>query len=513
MKTSNKHVSFEKAPAFFEKLRIDGKIIVQCHGTFDLIHPGHIYHFEEAKALGDVLVVTVTGEKYVNKGPGRPYFNDKLREKNLSALECVDYVVVIPFPAAVEAIECVKPNIYCKGKEYMDRENDVTGNINEDVATVERLGGEIRYVGSVVFSSTKILNQHFDNLHEDVKRFCCEVSKEVDGASLCRAVNEFSKLKVLLVGDIIFDKYSYVKVLGLTSKASIISARFLSEDLQTGGVLAVFRHLRQFTDNVTLISMSGVESWAKNIIDEYVPENCNSIISDGNFTTIVKQRFTLPPSSGNLMTKLFSVNVIDDKEVSPEIINKVLDRLKIELPKHDIVIVTDFGHGLMQDKIREYIQKHASFMALNCQTNSYNNGFNIINRQYKRADCFSLDATEISLSAGKRHMDYTSELDNLRKELNANYAWLTRGAIETIAVMSNNLSCACPPFESEVIDTVGAGDAFFSVASLAAASGMSNQQALFLGQLAGAQAVKIVGNTEPISKVKILKSIMSLTNF
>ena len=513
MKNSHKQLNFTEAGAFFDKLRAEGKKIVQCHGTFDLIHPGHIYHFEEAKALGDILVVTVTGEKFVNKGPGRPYFNDKMRSKNLAALECVDYVVIIPYPAAVEAIECVRPDIYCKGREYIDRENDVTGNIHDDVATVEKLSGQVRYVGSVVFSSTKLLNQHFDNLHEDVKRFCGDVARDTTGAALCRAVNEFSKLKVLLIGDIIFDKYSYVNVLGLTSKASILSARLLSEDLQTGGVLAVFRHLRQFTDNVTLVSLSGTEPWAKHVIDEHLPENCNSIICDDKFTTIVKQRFVLPPSASNLMTKLFSVNIIDDKEVAPAVIDRVLAKLKIELPRHDIVIVTDFGHGLMQQTVREYIQQHASFLALNCQTNSYNHGFNIINKQYHRADCFSLDATEISLAAGQREMDYTSELENLRCSLKAKYAWLTRGATETIALMEQSPPCACPPFETEIIDTVGAGDAFFAVAALAAASGMSNQIALFLGQLAGAQAVKIVGNTEPISKVKLLKSIVALTNF
>src|SRR6266498_1464894 len=108
MDTANKLVlSFEDARGVFARLRESGKRIVQCHGTFDLVHPGHIFHFEEAKALGDVLIVTVTGEAHVNKGPGRPYFNDQMRTKWLTALECVDYVVLVPYPAAVEAIECV----------------------------------------------------------------------------------------------------------------------------------------------------------------------------------------------------------------------------------------------------------------------------------------------------------------------------------------------------------------------------------------------------------------------
>ncbi|HTB64475.1 MAG TPA: adenylyltransferase/cytidyltransferase family protein, partial [Opitutales bacterium] len=146
--SSEKIISFADAPRVFRELRAKGKSIVQCHGTFDLIHPGHIYHLEEAKELGDVLVVTITAEKFVNKGPGRPYFNDPLRVRSLAALACVDYVVLVPHAAAVEAIAAVSPNIYCKGREYENAESDVTGNIRDDVAEVERHGGQVRYIGS-----------------------------------------------------------------------------------------------------------------------------------------------------------------------------------------------------------------------------------------------------------------------------------------------------------------------------------------------------------------------------
>ena len=154
-----KEIPYADAPAFFESLRAKGVRIVQCHGTFDLVHPGHIIHFEEARALGDVLVVTLTGSRHVNKGPGRPYFDDRMRVKALATLSIVDYVVVVPFAAAVEAIECVKPDVYCKGKEYEDQSNDVTGNIRDDVDTVARIGGEVRYVGSVVFSFVQTFAQ------------------------------------------------------------------------------------------------------------------------------------------------------------------------------------------------------------------------------------------------------------------------------------------------------------------------------------------------------------------
>jgi cytidyltransferase-like protein len=115
---SSKVISFDEARSRFAELRKAGKTIVQSHGIWDLIHPGHICHLEEAGELGDALVVTITADKHVHKGPGRPYFNEQLRLRSIAALECVDYVVLIPFPDAGPAIECVRPHIYCRGKEY-----------------------------------------------------------------------------------------------------------------------------------------------------------------------------------------------------------------------------------------------------------------------------------------------------------------------------------------------------------------------------------------------------------
>ena len=57
----------------------NGKKVVMCHGVFDLLHLGHIKHFEKAKSLGDILVVSITADKFVNKGPGRPAFNESDR--------------------------------------------------------------------------------------------------------------------------------------------------------------------------------------------------------------------------------------------------------------------------------------------------------------------------------------------------------------------------------------------------------------------------------------------------
>ncbi|MCS6894376.1 MAG: adenylyltransferase/cytidyltransferase family protein, partial [Deltaproteobacteria bacterium] len=384
-----KIIPFDRAKQLFSELRSQGKKIVQCHGTFDLIHPGHIYHLEEAKELGDVLVVTVTAEKYVNKGPGRPYFNDFLRCKSLAALACVDYVVLVPFPAAKEAIECVQPHIYCKGREYEDPENDPSGKIQEDVATVEALGGQVRFIGSVVFSSSKLINQHFDAVPEGVKLFCQKLARSCSPKDFRKEVESFADLKVLVLGDVIFDRYTYVTVQGLTSKNRILSTRMLDEETHSGGALAVYRHVRQFTSHVDFCSIVGSDRWTHEMIEGIVPKENDLTLYEEGFTTIIKQRFIEDSGAGKELLKLFAVNVIDSEHPGREVADKLLKILEKNIKKYDLVIVADFGHGTMLEQVRRFVEAKAAFMSLNCQTNSNNYGFNVINRQYRRTDAFS----------------------------------------------------------------------------------------------------------------------------
>jgi len=175
--------------------------------------------------------------------------------------------------------------------------------------------------------------------------------------------------------------------------------------------------------------------------------------------------------------------------------------------------VMDFGHGMLGDLVREFVQDKAPFLAVNCQTNSNNHGFNIINRRYRRADVFTLDQTELTLAVGRQQLDYGVELTKLAKYLGSRYAWLTRGASETIGRNCVTDISSCPPLENVVVDTVGAGDAFCAVAALAAASRVPLNVATFMGQLAGAQAVRIVGNAEPIRKARLLKGGMAMLAF
>ncbi len=509
---SSKYASIEKIGSSLEPLRQSGKRIVQCHGTFDLLHPGHLIHFEEAKQLGDVLVVSFTSEAFVDKGPGRPYFNDALRFKSLASLECVDYVVPIPFPAAVEAIKAIQPNVYCKGKEYENHSNDVTGNISDDVRAVQHVGGETVYVGSVVFSSTRLLNRNFDTYSSKIGEFCSSLARTCPPNELRKEVDAFARIKTLVIGDVIFDRYTTVGVQGLTSKNRILSARHMTDDTQAGGALAVLRHLRDFSSQVKLIGLVGAEDWVEDELKTYISPEGDGLIRDEFFTTIVKQRFIEEQKSGAELSKLFSVNYIDKENPPRQVEEKLLACVSREIENYDLVLVMDFGHGVLSDRLRDLVQERARFLALNCQTNSNNYGFNIINRRYCRADSFSLDNAEMTLAHGRRRFDHSDVLTQLREELGARAAWLTRGEVETIGQDVDGNQVRLPPFENRIVDTIGAGDAFCSLASLATVSGLPIEVSTFLGQLAGGQAVRYAGNREHINKASILKAAFAMLN-
>jgi bifunctional ADP-heptose synthase (sugar kinase/adenylyltransferase) len=511
--SSPKLLASEAAPALFDALRQQGKKLVQCHGTFDLIHPGQVMHLEEARSLGDILVVTINAEKSGACSSSKPFFNDQLRARSLAALSCVDYVVMMPSGSACDAIACVKPHFYCLGRESEDEDGEGNGSVAEECRTVRQFGGQVHHTSAASFRSSRLLNRYFDHLTVPVKDFCRNLAAKVSPADFRQAVKNMAELKVLIIGDTIFDRYSYLKVQGLTSKNLIISGRYLREETQCGGALAVFRHVKQFNDRVKFLSLLGTESWVEPLLRQHVSADEDLTIRDDQFTTIIKQRYVEPLSEGKELAKLFAVNYLDAHAPAESVLHRIQARIEEAICEVDVVMLFDFGHGLLQPAVRELVQQRAPFLALNCQTNSNNFGFNVINRRYQRADAFALDEQELMLACGHRHLDYAGELDRLRQQLKARYAWLTRGRVQTIGLKEGEAPSLCPPFENEVVDTVGAGDAYFSVAALAAARGLPIELATFLGQLAGAQAVRIVGNSEPVSKSLLLKSGASLLEF
>src|SRR5713226_163070 len=133
METTDKKIKrVEELAEVLNTLQLGGKKIVHCHGVFDLLHIGHIKHLEAARKLGDALVVTLTPDRFVNKGPHRPAFPEQLRAQALASLVCVDYVAINEWPTAVETITRLRPDFFVKGMVREAGKRDHTDAIEQE---------------------------------------------------------------------------------------------------------------------------------------------------------------------------------------------------------------------------------------------------------------------------------------------------------------------------------------------------------------------------------------------
>ncbi len=136
----------EELAAICAEGRVNGKKIVHCHGVFDLVHPGHINHFEQAKALGDIVYVGVVADRFVRKGPHRPYFNEKNRLHWIAAISAVDYVVLNEENGPWSLMRLIRPDFYTKGESDRERLNDPNHGLAEDKRLIESLGGQLTFI-------------------------------------------------------------------------------------------------------------------------------------------------------------------------------------------------------------------------------------------------------------------------------------------------------------------------------------------------------------------------------
>ena len=139
----------EELQRIIKGLKIKGKRIVFTNGCFDLLHVGHVRYLEQAKSLGDVLVVGINGDRSVQdlKGPRRPILPVEERAEILSGLGCIDYITVFDEPTPFELISVLQPNVLVKGGDWA-REKIVGGEV------VEGAGGEVVTIPFVEGSST-----------------------------------------------------------------------------------------------------------------------------------------------------------------------------------------------------------------------------------------------------------------------------------------------------------------------------------------------------------------------
>jgi rfaE bifunctional protein nucleotidyltransferase chain/domain len=155
--TSDKILTFAAAIKKSAEIKASGKTVGMCHGGFDLLHPGQVKHFESAKKTCDILMVSVTSNRFVTsrKGEGRPIYPDSLRAYMIAKLADVDFVFISDFEKGIEAIHTIKPSFYIKGPDFIGKQ---TSGITAERDAISAIGGKMVYTNDPKFSTTEVID-------------------------------------------------------------------------------------------------------------------------------------------------------------------------------------------------------------------------------------------------------------------------------------------------------------------------------------------------------------------
>lgn len=446
---------------------------VLAHGCFDLLHLGHIRHLQEARQQGDRLVVSVTSDQYVRKGVGRPVFTATQRVEALKALGCVDEVIVNDAPDAVPVIAQVKPAVFVKGADYADHVNNA---LAREIKAVEDAGGRF-YVTRAdnKWSSSRIING--ERLGDEVLAYVESARNRGFVDRILSAFERADKLKIAFVGETIIDEYRYVTPLGKPVKeCCLATVEARSPELFDGGVVAAARHAE----------------WPR----------CDFVT--GNHTELRKTRFV----DAAFNRKLFEV--YSDREIGQNDTQRALFAIDLReaVQVSDVVVVLDFGHGLLGQPEREMVAS-SRFLAVNAQTNTGNFGFNPVTK-YIRADYVCVDEPEARLATGMQSDPLPDVVRQLSNTMHCQSMIVTNGRAGCVSCFRHGYPVHVPAFAHNGIDTMGAGDAFLAVTAPLIAAGLDLEAAAMVGNVAGAIKVGIIGHRRHVGRDELLQTVEAL---
>jgi len=411
---------------------------VLAHGVFDLLHLGHIRHLQEARKLGDRLVVSITDDEHVNKGVGRPHFTSAQRAEALLALECVDEVYVNAQPTAVEAIQKIRPAVYVKGVDYARRDGDE--GLSVEKAAVEAVGGRLVFTESEKFSSSRLINS---------EKFSVEVLQYLERCrgfrdQIFKAFDLADEMRIAFVGERILDRYQFVRGLGRASKELMLAVEDQGSEDYEGGIAAAAKQAEW--KRAEIIS-----------VDKYIRK-----------TRLVDADFN------RKLFDIYSSRRLQFLEIERARFDK---QLREAFLSSDAVVVFDFGHGLFSDGnlasiASKFGMKHPPFVAVNCQTNAGNHGYNLVTR-YRSADLVCVDAPEAQLATGMDEAPVIEVMASLMDKIACRNLLVTHGRHGSYHLGRDGGFGGAPAFVSGGIDTMGAGDATLAtVAPLLARCGV-----------------------------------------
>lgn len=484
-------------------LRKNNKSIGLCHGVFDVIHYGHIKHFEAAKKKCDYLFVSITSDEYIKKGPGRPIHSNSERLFFLKNLKLIDKAFIADGDSAVKSINLIKPDFYFKGNDYRDNSLDKTKKIFIEINAVMKNKGKIIYTNEKQMSSSKIVNQLGLALNEEQVNFLGKIKKKINFNSIIKALDELKKDKVLVVGDLIIDQYIYGNVLGKSGKEPHIVFSKLKEDLYIGGSAIIANHLSDFIKNVSLISDLGKEKEIKKLLNSNLKKNIThlKILPSKDYKSCIKTRFVDELTK----YKLFGSYTIPNLQIL-EFYKKLNLKLSKLIKKNDIIIIADYSNNFFNLKSINLIKKSKKFISAMVQKNSNNPSFFSLN-YINNFDLVCINDGELRSELRDKYTNIDILAKNFLKKNKLKFLVITKGVNGSILFDKDLNKYSCPAFNLKPIDKIGAGDSMLAILSILLKNKFNPSISLLIASILSSEVVNSMGNSYTASRIEIERNL------
>lgn len=464
--------------------------VVMCHGTFDIVHPGHVRHLMYAKSKGAVLVASLTADAHIVKADHRPYIPEELRAMNLAALEVVDFVVIDRQPTPLENIGRIQPDYFVKGYEY------VGGGLHPATAkeqeAVEAYGGEMIFTpGDVVYSSSAIIDTGPPDVAIDKLVMLLE-AESLRFDDLRGALAGLGGARVHVVGDTIVDSLTETSLIGAAGKTPTFSVRFEGRHDYVGGAGIVAKHLAAAGASVTFSTVLG---------DDELKDFALADLAAAGVETNALVDPTRPTPNKNAFVaggyRLLKVDTLDNRTISDDRCAKLAQ--SITEVATDALVFSDFRHGIFSRAtipalvaaVPEGVFRVADSQVASRWGNILDfRGFDLITPNEKEAR-FALGDQDTVIRPLGSELYRQAECGTLILKTGSRGLLTFRREMDGDDFRS---FFVVDSFVDHVIDAVGAGDALLAYATLALRSTGNAVIAAVLGAMAAAVEVEHDGN-------------------
>lgn len=481
--------------------------VILCHGTFDIVHPGHIRHLLHAKTQCQTLIVSITSDNFNSKTKYRPFVPEDLRAYNIAALEVVDFVIIDNNEKPLELINHLKPDYFAKGYEY-NAEDKVHLKTQEELGVVEKYGGEVVFTpGDIVYSSSNIIENSAPNLSME-KLHLLMNAEGITFNDIKKTIISLKNVSVHIIGDTIVDSYTNCSMIGGMTKTPTMSLKFQSKDDYTGGAAIVAKHLKAAGAKVKFTTLLGNDALGKGVLNDLKSLNIevDSIVDNDRPTTnknaIVCNNY-----------RLLKIDTLENKIISDRILKKFCDSIKND--SSQITILSDFRHGIFnKTTIPEICSSinEKSFKVADSQVAS--RWGNIT--EFKNFHLITPNEKEARFALGDQDSHIRPLASQLYKESSCKLLILKLGDKGIIALRNKDEDdprrlVSLDSFTENPVDPVGAGDALLAYSSLSMAVSSDEVISIILGNIAAGLECEENGNIA-ITTDKMLQKIEEIEN-